>query len=199
MSAKSTVTTRRSSPAVAWLVPQVGQNRAPGGTSAPQATHVMAANLRESVTSPCRPRPHPGTGAGHARPMALDHRDPTEEVRRFLTERHLATLTTARPDGSPHVVPVGVTYDPQEGIARVITWSASRKARNVAARPGQRVAVCQVDGGRWLTLEGPAEVTDDPQRVAVAVARYAERYRQPKQRTDRVAIEIRVDRLLGRA
>jgi PPOX class probable F420-dependent enzyme len=131
--------------------------------------------------------------------MALDHRDPTEEVRRFLTERHLATLTTARPDGSPHVVPVGVTYDPQEGIARVITWSASRKARNVAARPGQRAAVCQVDGGRWLTLEGPAEVTDDPQRVAVAVARYAERYRQPKQRTDRVAIEIRVDRLLGRA
>ena len=30
------------------------------------------------------------------------------------------------------------------------------------AAPGSRAAVCQVDGGRWLTLEGPAEVTDDP-------------------------------------
>ncbi len=60
-------------------------------------------------------------------------------------------------------------------------------------------AVCQVDGGRWLTLEGTAEVTDDPDRVAEAVRRYAERYRPPGERADRVAIEIRVDRVLGRA
>jgi F420H(2)-dependent biliverdin reductase len=131
--------------------------------------------------------------------MAVDHTDPPEALRRFLIERHLATLTTLRPDGTPHVVPVGVTYRPEEGVARIITWATSRKARNVAARPGQRVAVCQVDRGRWCTLEGTGEVTDDPERVALAVARYAERYRQPKQRPDRVAIEIRVDRLLGRA
>jgi hypothetical protein len=31
------------------------------------------------------------------------------------------------------------------------------------------------------------------------VRRYAERYRQPKERPDRVAIEIAVDRVLGRA
>jgi hypothetical protein len=58
--------------------------------------------------------------------------------------------------------------------------------------------VCQVDGGRWLSLEGPAEVTDDPARVAAAVAAYAARYRTPGERADRVAIEIRVDRILGR-
>lgn len=56
----------------------------------------------------------------------------------------------------------------------------------------------QVAGGRWLTMEGPAVVTDDPARVAEAVRRYAERYRQPGERPDRVAIEIRVDRILGR-
>jgi F420H(2)-dependent biliverdin reductase len=120
------------------------------------------------------------------------------EVLDFLRERHLATLTTLRPDGSPHVVPVGFSYDPDARVARVITWAASKKARNVAARPGGRAVVAQVDGGRWLSLEGPATVTADPERVAAAVAGYAARYRQPGERADRVTIEIAVDRILGR-
>jgi F420H(2)-dependent biliverdin reductase len=116
----------------------------------------------------------------------------------FLTERHLATLTTLRPDGSPHVVPVGVTYDAATGTARVITSGTSAKARHV--RDGrQRVAVCQVDGRRWLTLEGTAVVRDDPAAVADAVTRYAQRYRQPRENPARVVLEISVDRVLGNA
>lgn len=117
----------------------------------------------------------------------------------FLSERHLASLTTLRPDGSPHVVAVGFTWDGSTGLARVITFASSRKARNLLAAPGSRAAVSQVEGGRWLTLEGPALVTDDPERVAEAVRRYTERYREPGERPDRVAIEITVDRVLGRA
>lgn len=130
--------------------------------------------------------------------MALDPTHLPDEVTAFLTERHLATLTTLRPDGSPHVVAVGFTWDAEAGLARVISFAPSRKARNLVASPGSRAAVCQVDGGRWLSLEGPAVVTDDPDRVAEAVRRYAGRYRQPKERDDRVAIEITVDRVLGR-
>ena len=115
----------------------------------------------------------------------------------FVAERHLATLTTLRPDGSPHVVAVGFTWDADTGIARVITFAPSRKARNVLAAPGGRAAVCQIDGPRWLTLEGPAVATDEPARVAEGVRRYAERYREPKERPDRVVIEIQVDRVLG--
>jgi PPOX class probable F420-dependent enzyme len=125
-------------------------------------------------------------------PAALD-----EGVRTFLTERHLATLTTLRRDGSPHVVAVGFTYDPAERLARVITFASSVKAKNAAR--GGRAAVCQVDGGRWLTLEGTVRLTDDRVEVARAVEWYAARYRQPKERDDRVAIEIAVDRILGRA
>ncbi len=116
----------------------------------------------------------------------------------FLTERHLATLTTLRADGSPHVVPVGVTFDAATATARVITSGTSAKARHV--RDGQaRVAVCQVDGARWLTLEGTAVVKDDAASVADAVARYAQRYRQPRVNPARVVIEISVDRVLGNA
>ncbi len=127
-------------------------------------------------------------------PEALD-----DDTRTFLRERHLATLTTLRPDGSPHVVAVGFTWDDDAGIARVITWDTSKKARNVAAQPGSRAVVSQVDGGRWLSLEGPAIMTTDPDRCRDAERRYAERYREPKQREDRAVIEITVDRILGRA
>jgi F420H(2)-dependent biliverdin reductase len=120
------------------------------------------------------------------------------ETLAFLTERHLATLTTLRADGTPHVVPVGVTYDAESGTARVITAGSSLKARHV--REGRsRVAVCQFDGRRWLTLEGTAVVRDDATAVADAVERYARRYRQPRENPARVAIEITVDRILGNA
>ncbi len=127
----------------------------------------------------------------------IDLARPDDAVLAFLDESHLATLTTLRADGTPHVVPVGFTYDTEARLVRIISFASSVKVANIAR--GSRAAVCQVDGGRWLTLEGEAVVTDDPDRVAVAVERYAGRYRRPGARPDRVAIEISVDRILGRA
>ena len=123
--------------------------------------------------------------------------DITDEMLSFLREYHLASLTTFRADGSPHVVPVGFSYDHDARVVRVITFASSTKYRN--ALRGGRAVVSQVDGGRWLTLEGTVSGTDDPGRVASAVAGYAARYRQPGERDDRVAIEIAVDRVMGRA
>ena len=128
--------------------------------------------------------------------MALDLDDLGDEVHTFLRESHLATLTLVRADGTPHVTPVGFSYDAAARLARVITWAGSQKYRHVG--DGVPAALCQVDGGRWLTLEGTATVTDDPQRVAAAVEGYAGRYRQPGERDDRVAIEVGVTRILGR-
>jgi F420H(2)-dependent biliverdin reductase len=128
--------------------------------------------------------------------VAHDLDDLGSDLLAFLTERHLATLTTLRADGSPHVVPVGVTYDVQTKVARVITSGTSAKARHV--RDGQaRVAVCQVEGRRWVTLEGSAVVREDHESVADAERRYAERYRTPRENPRRVVIEISVDRILG--
>ena len=113
----------------------------------------------------------------------------------FLGERHLASLATLRPDGTPHVVAVGFTYDPDSGLARVITREGSQKVRN--AERGGYAAVTNVDGPRWLTLEGPATVHRDRERVAEAERRYAQRYREPKPNPERVVIEIDVQRVLG--
>lgn len=113
----------------------------------------------------------------------------------FVTDRHLATLSTLRADGTPHVVAVGFTWDPEAGIARIITNDGSVKVRNV--RRSGYAAVSQVDGPRWLTLEGPATVLDDPESVADAVERYAGRYRQPRENPTRVVIAIQVERVLA--
>ncbi|WP_230880259.1 TIGR03618 family F420-dependent PPOX class oxidoreductase [Planomonospora sp. ID67723] len=119
--------------------------------------------------------------------------------RAFWRERHLCTLTTVRADGTPHVVPVGVTLDPETATARVISSKDSRKVRNVlaAGAEGAVVAVCQVDGRRWSTLEGRAVVRADSGSVADAERRYAERYKPPRENPSRVVIEIRVTRVMG--
>jgi len=129
--------------------------------------------------------------------MAIQPGSVGEDVLAFLREYHLASLTTLRADGSPHVVPVGFSYDDSTRTVRIITFASSQKYRN--ALRGGRAAVSQVDGGRWLTLEGTVSGTDDPARVSLAVEGYAARYRKPGERADRVAVEIAVDRILGRA
>ena len=119
------------------------------------------------------------------------------DFREFWTERRIGTLVTLRRDGSPHVVPVGITLDVAAGLARVICSSGSQKARNAAASGA--AAVSQVDGGRWSTLEGAAVVRSDPDAVAEAVRRYAQRYREPRVNPERVVIEITIGRVMGMA
>ncbi|GAB18483.1 hypothetical protein GOEFS_054_00970 [Gordonia effusa NBRC 100432] len=121
--------------------------------------------------------------------------DLTEPAYEFLTERHLATLSTVRPDGTPHVVPVGFTYDPETRTARVITSDGNQKARN-SERAGY-AALTQVDGARWLTLEGAARIRREPDQVRDAENRYANRYRVPRPNPRRIVIEVTVTRIMG--
>ncbi|MFE9024049.1 pyridoxamine 5'-phosphate oxidase family protein [Streptomyces sp. NPDC007808] len=120
-------------------------------------------------------------------------------LREFLTRPYPATFTTLRRDGTPHVTPVRFTFDASTGLARVTTRAKARKARNVAAGgPTVRVALCQADGFRWVTLEGRATVTDDPARLAEAVRRYTVRYgAAPPAPPDLVVVEIAVDHVLS--
>ncbi|MFM9920963.1 PPOX class F420-dependent oxidoreductase [Lacisediminihabitans sp. H27-G8] len=117
----------------------------------------------------------------------------TDDGVRFVTERHLATLSTLSRNGSIHTVPVGFTL--HDGTAFIITSRSSQKVLN--ARRSGHATICQVEGAGWVTLIGQAEVLEDPESIALAVARYAERYRQPRVNPERVAIAVRVERMLG--
>jgi PPOX class probable F420-dependent enzyme len=121
--------------------------------------------------------------------VTLDH----PALHAFWAERHLCTLTTLRKDGTPHVVAVGATLE--AGVCRVISSSTSAHVRHVRADP--RVAVCQVDGARWTTVEGLAVIRDDAESVRSAEQLYAARYRIPRPNPLRVVIEISVTKVLG--
>jgi predicted pyridoxine 5'-phosphate oxidase superfamily flavin-nucleotide-binding protein len=88
--------------------------------------------------------------------MGFDPAALPEAALAFLAERHLATLTTLGAGGRPHVVAIGFTFDPADGLVRIITDRASQKAANAA------------------------------------------RYRPPRDNPTRVAVEITVERVLGR-
>ncbi|WP_251453624.1 PPOX class F420-dependent oxidoreductase [Microbacterium sp. Marseille-Q6648] len=119
----------------------------------------------------------------------------SDEGRRFVADRHLATLSTIAPSGLIHAVAVGFTLD--DGIVRVITSDGTQKVRNVE-RDG-RATVAQVDGARWLTLAGRAVIERDADAVARAEALYAARYRPPRVNPRRVVIRLTPERMLASA
>ena len=117
-----------------------------------------------------------------------------------MSERHLATISVPRfGGGAPHVTPVGFTWDGEAGLARVITFAGAVKVRLIEDEGALPVTLCQIDGGRWLSLEGSAVVSAEPQRCAEGLRRYAERYRPASDRgADRRVIEVAVTRITGR-
>ncbi|WP_427890215.1 PPOX class F420-dependent oxidoreductase [Kribbella sp. GL6] len=123
----------------------------------------------------------------------------SEQLAEFWTERHLCVLSTVRADGTVHATPVGATLDVEAGVLRVICSGTSYKARTIRRLGEAAVAVTQVDGRRWSTLEGRAVVSDDPADVLDAETRYAKRYKQPRPNPARVVLHITITKALGNA
>jgi PPOX class probable F420-dependent enzyme len=115
----------------------------------------------------------------------------------FLSERHVGTLTTVRVDGKPHVVAIAFGYDHGSSMVRIITSDRTQKVINVESN--DMAVVCQVDARRWLAMEGRARVRREPEAVDEAVSAFEARYRPVRENPHRVAIEIVVDLVLGRA
>jgi F420H(2)-dependent biliverdin reductase len=114
----------------------------------------------------------------------------------FLQQFLVALVTTTRPDGTLHVAGVGFVYDPAQKRCYLIGQRDSVKVANIAA--GSRAVVAQVEGSRWLSLEGAASLHEDPASVAEAERRYATRYPgHGNPMVGRVAIHIDVERITG--
>ncbi|MFF3320078.1 PPOX class F420-dependent oxidoreductase [Streptomyces sp. NPDC003035] len=99
-----------------------------------------------------------------------------EQWRAFVsTGTRTGKLATVRDDGSPHVVPVWFVLDGDDVLFN--TGKDTVKGRNLA-RDG-RVALC-VDDDRppfaFVTLQGRAEISEDPLELRHWAARIGGRY-----------------------
>lgn len=117
----------------------------------------------------------------------------TAEGLQFVTDRHLATLSTLGPTGLIHAAAVGFTV--HEGIVRITTGDGSQKVRNIERDP--RATVAQVAGPQWLSIAGHATIDRDPEAIDLAVRLYTERYRPPRVNPRRVVIALTPHRILG--
>ena len=119
----------------------------------------------------------------------------TPEAIQFTHDRHLAVLSTFDRSGGIHSVPVGFTVE--NDVVRIITSDQTQKVRNIER--GGYAIVAQVDGARWISLAGQAEIVRDAPAVAHAVELYAARYRQPRPNPIRIVITFTIDRVMGSA
>jgi PPOX class probable F420-dependent enzyme len=85
----------------------------------------------------------------------------TEQQRKFIAENpYVATVTTLRPDGSPHNTIVWV--DAQDGVVTFNTVVGRAKERYLQRDPRIGVLVVNPENAyHWIAISGHAELTTD--------------------------------------
>ena len=119
----------------------------------------------------------------------------------FIASQHHAVLATLKADGTPQLSPVTAGVD-DGGRVVISTRQAAYKVRNVRRDP--RVWLCALpDGffGRWLQVEGTAEIVELPAAMEGLVEYYRrisgehpdwDDYRAAMERDQRVLLRIAV-------
>lgn len=94
---------------------------------------------------------------------------PDARILALLTGRHIAAPATINPDGSPQLTAVWYLYE--DGKLHVATFSGSRKARNITARPQASLMVDTRAGGadRGVTAIGRADLLTGDAARAIAL------------------------------
>ncbi|MEV0341630.1 PPOX class F420-dependent oxidoreductase [Nocardia sp. NPDC050713] len=112
------------------------------------------------------------------------------EIAEFLERSRIATLATLGPQGRPHLT--AMWYALIDGEIWFETKAKSQKAVNLRRDP--RVT-CMIEGGqtydqlRGVSIEGRAEIIDDPERLFAVGVSVWERYTGPYSEEVRPLVE----------
>ena len=125
-----------------------------------------------------------------------------DEARAFVASNHRAVLITHRSGGGLQTSPVLVGVDGQ-GKLVISTREGASKTRNLRRDPTAVLCVFS-DGffGRWMQIEGTAEIVSLPEAMAGLVDYYRrisgehpdwDDYRQAMQHEQRVLVRVSID------
>jgi PPOX class probable F420-dependent enzyme len=129
-----------------------------------------------------------------------------DEARRFIADNHRAVLATFRRDGRVQQSPVSAGIDAQ---GRVIISVTEDRAKTRNARRDPRVSLCVFPDafyGRWVQVEGTAELVDGPDRIDALADYYRtlsgehpdwDDYRAAMERDRRVLLRFEIERAAG--
>ena len=82
-------------------------------------------------------------------------------IERFLQQEPIVWLSSVRPDGTPHIVPIWFWWDGEALL--VFSKPDAQKVRNLRARPSAMLALGDADEDFDIgLLEGRAEILDRP-------------------------------------
>jgi general stress protein 26 len=95
-----------------------------------------------------------------------------DEMNGRLEQAHNYWVSTTRPDGRPHAMPVWAVW--LDGALSFGTDRDSRKARNLASNP--EIVVHLESGDEVAILEGAVQVVTDSQVIKAIDAAYKKKY-----------------------
>ena len=100
------------------------------------------------------------------------------EIHNFLMEgTYTGKLATIRKDGRPHIAPIWFILEGDNTNIIFMTWHDSIKAKNIKNNP--MVSLCvddQTPPFSFVTVEGTAEIIDEPNDLLLWATRIAARY-----------------------
>lgn len=124
------------------------------------------------------------------------------EYQPLFTQKVFAHVATLMPDGMPHVTPVWIDYDADTN--RVLVNTAKGRQKHVNVRNDPRIGVSLTDPDdpyRAVSLYGEVERLTE-ENAAEHIDSLEQRYRgndtYQNDRTNRVILEIRPDRVFTR-
>ena len=92
-----------------------------------------------------------------------------------LRDNPMIWLSSVRPDGRPHIVPVWFVLDDDSIL--IFSIPDNQKVRNLRQNPNVMLALDDTQGGGDVVMiEGRAELLSDPKVTAAAMPAYAQKY-----------------------
>ena len=126
------------------------------------------------------PAEQAGQAMGHGQNQRGQIKMTPDEIDDFLAERRPIVMCTLRPDGSIHAV--GMWYGFLEGCIGLESKAKAQKVLNLRRDP--HITVIAEDGDyydelRGVSIEGKAEIVEDPDRMWELGVNLFERYNGP--------------------
>jgi PPOX class probable F420-dependent enzyme len=118
-----------------------------------------------------------------------------DEIRDFIAAHRTANLATVGPDGQPHLV--AMWFALIDGVLWFETKRKAQKALNLSRNPQATVLIedgLTYDSLRGVSLEGRAEIVDDPEQLWAVGVNVWERYNGPYTEDLRPFVEVMLNK-----